>query len=313
VGTAIGTPAYMSPEQASGIHSDVGPTTDVWAIGVILFECICGRLPFEAETGAILMARIITEVAPSIATIAPETPAAIARVIDRALASETEDRWQTMAELDAELRAAAAECGIAMAAPDASDLAGFSLPPPRAAAPWERARVDSAELAAQASSPDSLDGAVTREVPAPLVVVGGPPPDVRTPAAGRTTLSERRPLPLARIALVSVAVIALVSLGLWMRAPDVAPTGAPGAAAPEPVGAAQPIETAPAPPLARTVEPPIEAASRSESPAAIDAPPPRAPSTHGRRRAAPPDEPRQTPAPGRAERSGEQLPPLTEW
>ena len=111
VGSAIGTPAYMSPEQASAT-GDVGTATDVWAIGTLLFECLAGRLPFEAETGSILMARIITEQAPSLGSIAQDVPAPLVRVVDRALAAKQADRWPSMAEFALALRQAASLSGV---------------------------------------------------------------------------------------------------------------------------------------------------------------------------------------------------------
>src|SRR5262249_60296487 len=59
-GTALGTPAYMSPEQVRGEPDTVGPATDIYALGVILYELVTGRLPFEGSALAIL-GRILTE------------------------------------------------------------------------------------------------------------------------------------------------------------------------------------------------------------------------------------------------------------
>ncbi|MFO0558762.1 MAG: serine/threonine-protein kinase [Polyangiales bacterium] len=72
-GTAIGTPLYMSPEQARGERS-VGPQTDVWSMGVVLFECLTGRCPFLGESYNEVLAKILTLRAPRMDHLAPGLP-----------------------------------------------------------------------------------------------------------------------------------------------------------------------------------------------------------------------------------------------
>ena len=87
-GVAIGTPAYMAPEQAAGRPSAIGPWTDVWSVAVVLYECIAGRMHYEVEPGGGMMAwltRLATEPPRPLRVAAPDAPEAIADAIDAAL------------------------------------------------------------------------------------------------------------------------------------------------------------------------------------------------------------------------------------
>ena len=96
-GMAIGTPDYMSPEQLSGMELD--PRSDLYATGVVLFECLTGRLPFEAETPWSLIAKHIESEPPSPSTMNADVPDALAQVVLRAMAKDRERRYQTAGEL----------------------------------------------------------------------------------------------------------------------------------------------------------------------------------------------------------------------
>jgi serine/threonine protein kinase len=328
-GSAIGTPAYMSPEQARGTD-DVGTSTDVWAIGVILFECIAGRIPFEAETGSILMARIITEQAPSLRSVAPETPEAIVRVIDRALAAAQIDRWPSMSALGDALREAAAESGIAIAPPGASDTAPMSLPPPRARAHWD---IDAEEPISSGGGGDA-----DADVEAHPVTRTGSRKGARhpTPATHPKLGAHAQPLretdpapslpmrggavPMLRVVAVSVVLAVMAFLGLWMREPPAAAV----TVEPPPVGtSARPRIEAPASaPL--VIDPParaiVDAVPVAEVPSAPPVPAvaePRERRGHATVHETPaPETPTTTTSTHEAPRStepGSHLPELTEW
>ncbi|MCJ7796140.1 MAG: serine/threonine protein kinase, partial [Thermoleophilia bacterium] len=100
----IGTPAYMSPEQSEG-RSDVGPATDIYALGVVLFQMLTGCLPYEADTPVGLALKHIKEPVPRLREFNPKVPAALQAVIDRAMAKKPEDRFPTAGDLAQALEA----------------------------------------------------------------------------------------------------------------------------------------------------------------------------------------------------------------
>jgi serine/threonine-protein kinase len=90
-GTVIGTPAYMSPEQASG--QSVDPRTDIWSVGAVLFRGLAERPPFAERNPSLLLACIIRDTAPSLAEFRPDLPMELISVIDKSLARDPAHRW----------------------------------------------------------------------------------------------------------------------------------------------------------------------------------------------------------------------------
>ena len=95
-GIAVGTPAYMSPEQATG-EREVDGRSDVYALGVVAYQMLTGRTPFSAGNSMALLVKHCTERVTPIADLRPDAPAALCAAIERALAKAPEDRWPTAA------------------------------------------------------------------------------------------------------------------------------------------------------------------------------------------------------------------------
>lgn len=106
-GAVLGSPAYMSPEQARG-DTDVDSRSDVWSLGVILYESLTGKIPFDAPNYNALMVEIITQPHRPVAEVAPGVPADLSLIVDQALAKERADRVGTARELADRLEAVAA-------------------------------------------------------------------------------------------------------------------------------------------------------------------------------------------------------------
>jgi predicted Ser/Thr protein kinase len=112
-GTVLGTSNYLSPEQASG--KSVTPATDVYSLGIVLYELLTAEVPFPGENFVAVAMKHINEPPPDVLEKRPDAPIRLANAIDRALAKDPEERFGSMGDLATDLRQTLAE----MADPDA--------------------------------------------------------------------------------------------------------------------------------------------------------------------------------------------------
>jgi serine/threonine-protein kinase len=101
-GILMGTVSYMSPEQAHG--KEVDPRTDIWSLGVVLYEMIAGRLPFVGETMTDVLVSILRTEPPPLTHLGTHIPAELDRIVTKALRKNKEERYQVVKDLGLDLK-----------------------------------------------------------------------------------------------------------------------------------------------------------------------------------------------------------------
>src|SRR5258706_2164285 len=110
-GTVMGTPAYMSPEQGAG--SQIDQRSDIYSLGIILYEMVTGRVPYEAETPVAVVFKHIQDPLPSARKLNPNLPESLELILLKALAKNPDDRYQTAEDFVQAIQKALPESGPA--------------------------------------------------------------------------------------------------------------------------------------------------------------------------------------------------------
>jgi eukaryotic-like serine/threonine-protein kinase len=256
-GTVVGSPPYMSPEQARG-DEDIDSLADLWGISVILYEVATGRMPFEAPNYNALLRRIVEDDVPPVRTDNPVV-ASLVPIIERGLSKDRENRWQSAEELGRALASWLLKLGIG------EDLTGQRLTGRWTAAGRrsiaDRRRASLVDLQVVDFLPEPASDPGPEPKPRPAV-----PSDAATlsrakgPAASRSWLF---------VAGVGIAVGALAAT-LWLAEND---ETAPANVAPQ-HAAANPAKGASSPRPAQADGPTVPAAQakEAETPPAVTAP-----------------------------------------
>lgn len=112
-GVVLGTTVYMSPEQARGLEIDT--RTDIWSLGVVLYEMIAGRTPFKGPTASDTNAAILKTDPPMLSQQVPQTPAELDRIVRKALQKDREERYQNIKDLLLDLKSLKRELDVTAA------------------------------------------------------------------------------------------------------------------------------------------------------------------------------------------------------
>ncbi len=212
-GTVVGSAHYMSPEQAQGQDCDV--RSDLYSLGIVLFECLAGVVPFEGDTTVTVLVKHISAPVPSIRALRPNLPPAIEPMLARALAKPPQDRYEMGASFAEELLSALAPGRSTLAATEVVASAAvlsetvLTETPPAATPPT----VETAPL--RATSP-TVKTAPPQDT--------APPTTAPEPAAPETAVSAPEAAP-------SASVPAMTTLEAAMTA---APVETPAAPPPTP-------------------------------------------------------------------------------
>jgi serine/threonine-protein kinase len=283
-GTMLGTPHYMAPEQITGATCDA--RTDVYALGVLMFELVTGERPFHGDTDFALMEHHVRTPAPSAVALRPDLPEPIADVISRALAKVPTDRFPTARAMADALRDATADLDETVLAPFPPAALRPAAVAPSPSVGTAATVVDSPARAAEPVGPVGRDlNAATQDI-APPTRPGKSRPRVDGPRASeaeaapapvRGTLTRRATIILGTMA--GGAVIAAIAVGIYvMRLPSMTtPIDAPIAIVVGPVADAPALVVAELEPDAAVVD----AAVIGADSAAI-ATPPDAPASNSR-------------------------------
>ncbi len=284
VGTAVGTPDYMSPEQAGGGRVD--GRADLWSVGAVLYEAISLEHPFEGDSYQQLISNIVLHPHLPLRARVPAAPAEVEAFIDRALRKEPADRYGSAGEMLVDARRL-------LSVLPSDESIGFRRDEPTSvmrAAPNEPTQVIEVRQSAASAGPSRpqrppRNAAPQRKPPPPLPQahpnsIPGPPMPSWNAVPEATTLidapahpsfpppppAEERGVPRGAITIAAIVAGALVfgALALRIRAAT-RNTAAPVAAVAEPAPNVTPTHAPPPPPTAQVLAP---------SPAQVIAPPP---------------------------------------
>src|SRR5262249_47680302 len=101
-GTILGTFRYMAPEQLEGRDADA--RSDIFALGVVVYEMVTGRKAFDGKSDASLIAAILERDPPSIVSVQPLAPASLDHIVSKCMAKDPDDRWQSARDVATELK-----------------------------------------------------------------------------------------------------------------------------------------------------------------------------------------------------------------
>ncbi len=219
-GTVLGTPHYLSPEQARG-GKDIDHRIDIWTVGVLMYEMLTGRLPFEGENYNEIMSKVLLDDPTPISELMPGTPESLVKIVEKTLSKSRDDRFATVVEMIETLLPLHDQASTELSTSVFKSLKDSVAPPPHVPENGEEgqpALVGLPDTAPNKPVKDPLPE--TAEFRTPDPPIDTLPPDllhtidttVNTPIED---LSPKSRLPIfAAIGLAAAAVIVLLVFGL---------------------------------------------------------------------------------------------------
>ena len=294
VGVAVGTVAYMSPEQARG--EDLDTRSDLFSLGVVLHEMATGRQAFSGPTAAVVFDAILNRTPPPIVSVNPEVPFELERIIDKAIEKDRMLRYQHAADLKSDLARLKRDRESGRVSIGGMSESRSGVRPAANAGSAANANVDVAAAAAASSAvPAAASSAAA--IPAPAAPAEQPP----VPAQSKGKKSNTTAIAAA---VVGVLAVGGAAVGYVLTRPTVEPEAsvsqpsapAPPEAAVPPVAEPPAAEPTPAPgPVAAGSVPPTTPAAVVKPTATLRAPAP--PTAVAASRTKPPPPAASTPAP----------------
>ena len=200
-GAVVGTAMYMSPEQIKGEQPD--RRTDIYSLGVTLYEMVGGRPPFEADSAMTLMMMHMHDPVPNVKNLNPDVPDALVTVINKALAKDPNDRYQTAAQMAAALRNVLGQATASGRTPTSTMVEDATMNASRRGTTVEKPYAGTVVESTPVSY--GVKGTVV-EAPPPSSSYQAPPP-----SSGAPKPRSRSTLPI--IAGVGIGLICLVVVG----------------------------------------------------------------------------------------------------
>lgn len=206
VGMIVGTAAYLSPEQAQGANVD--PRSDLYALGVVLFEMTTGRLPFTSDDALGYATQHVSSPPPRLRTIRPDLPAEFDDLVDRLLAKDPNHRYQTAADLAVDLRA------IAGQTTDNDRPADGHAATAVVAAESQASAIPATEVMPQSLRPDQRIDRILDQRPADRAAAPTPP------SRQGSTRSGALPIVIAVLVVAAVAALLLLATRIGSSGDD---------------------------------------------------------------------------------------------